>query len=84
MHLTYPRSECKNGGVEPDGSAGAPVEIEITPEMIEMEIENWIEESRDSLEAGGSGDVTLLRLRLMKILLFSPCPFNGLKPRRHF
>ncbi len=36
MHLTYPTGDGYTGGVEPDGSAGAPVhEIEVTPEMIE-------------------------------------------------
>jgi hypothetical protein len=35
MHLTYPNSDSKSGGVEPEGSDGAPEhESEVTPEMI--------------------------------------------------
>lgn len=49
-------------------------EIEVTSEMIEAVVEDWIEENRDSIEFGGAGDLRGLSNRLLR--LFSPDTFN--------
>jgi hypothetical protein len=80
MHLTYPNSDPHIGTASPvdSGKAGAPEhEIEVPPETIEAMIEDWVECNRDSIEAGGVGDVSTLRRKINRIFLLPCAPVQG-------
>lgn len=58
-------------------------EIEITAEMIEGMIGDWIEDNRDSLEAGGVGNLHDVSERLACILTVSTGAGDRFKVRGH-